>query len=350
MTGAVVIEAVRRLGLLAVLVATLVALALPTAASPVVVTTPESYTAHAGDGPLDYWLYVPKGAVPVAGRPLVVYLHGCSQNNATDPPVAFGTRWNELAAKVGAVVLYPLQSAYDNEDPTGLEGNSGTCWNWFLDKNMHRGRGEPKAIADLTRRIAAANHVDRSRVYVMGASAGADMANTVALAYSDVFRASAMFSGCAYAACRDLTGRLARAELRRHGGKPRPAIIFQGDADMVNNVAMGRTLLQQHLGLRRLSLKAKRVEQRGDPRAVDPGAGDPCVDRAGFPCADSATGYGTYPYTVKEYGGTTGRPAVAWWVIHGLNHAYAGGDPRGSFTDPSGPSVTRAAWEFFQAA
>jgi poly(3-hydroxybutyrate) depolymerase len=275
---------------------------------------------------------------------MVVYLHGCSQNNETDPQVAFGTRWNEVAAKVGAVVLYPLQRDFDMDHPENAEGNGGSCWNWFLPQNWHRGKGEPKVLADMTRAVAGANAVDASRIYVMGVSAGADMANILSITYADLYRASAIFSGCAYANCRDVAGNQARKEMAAHGLTPRPTMIVQGDADMLNNVALGKTLLEQQIHMRRISSTPRSVEHHGDLLALHPGGGNPCVDHAGYPCLAGVTGWESYPYTVKRYG----RPvAVEWWVVHGANHAYLNGDPRGTFTDPAGPDITSAAWAFF---
>jgi poly(hydroxyalkanoate) depolymerase family esterase len=314
-------------------------------------STDESFVPVTG-GARDYWLYTPPGRIPPKGRPLVVYLHGCTQNNTTDPQVAFGTRWNELAQQVGAVVLYPLQAAYNMDDPAAVEGNGASCWNWFLDKNMHRGAGEPAILADLTRQIAAANHVDTRRIFVMGTSAGADMANVLNITYPDLFKASAMFAGCPYNACSDVTGTLAAQELAAHGLTPSPAIIFQGSGDTLNVVALGEALLQQQLGMRGISPDSAESEDHGDATAVNPApaGGNVCVGPHGnWPCLAGATGWSSYPYRVDHYADAAGTNVVDWWLIHGLNHDYPNGDYRSTFTDPVGPDITRAAWDFFTA-
>lgn len=320
----------------------------------------ESYTKVRGDA-LDHWLYTPptNPSRVKHGRPLVVYLHGCTQNNATDPQVAFGTRWNELAAREGAVVAYPLQAAYNMADPTAVEGNGSSCWNWFLDKNFHRGAGEPKLIADLTRTIIANHNVDPSRVYVMGTSAGASLANILATTYPDLFRAAAMFAGCGYAACADATGRLAYDELTTYGLAPIPSVLFQGSGDTLSNVALGTDLLRQQIGtndwaddgLPNQSVTMTSTELHGDPTALDPGNGNLCVGpHANWPCVAGATGWTSYPYTVDRYANAHGRVMIEAWLIHGLNHNYPNGDYSSTFTDPAGPDITRAAWSFFTAA
>jgi poly(hydroxyalkanoate) depolymerase family esterase len=301
-----------------------------------------------GGGARDYWLFVPAGSPPRTGWPMVVYLHGCTQNNETDPQIAFGTRWNEVAAQVGAVVLYPLEAPYDMDHPERVEGNGASCWNWFLDQNMHRGAGEPALLANLTKEVAAANRVDMARVFVSGVSAGADMGNILGVTYPDVYRASALFAGCAYLACSDVAGVRARKELR--GRKPGPALIVQGDGDMLNNLAMGQTLLRQEVGMRRLPPLPSTTQHYGDYTAVNPGSGNPCVGpHNNFPCLAGETGWSSYPYTVKRWK-QQGRTQVEWWVVHGLNHDYPNGDYSATFTDPAGPDFTSAAWRFFASS
>lgn len=331
--------------------------ALPTAAEARRVRTRESWKKYT-DAPVAYWLYVPPGKAPPRGRPLVVYLHGCTQANDAQAELAFGTRWNELAQRENFMVLYPIQNPYNFADPAALEGNGSGCWNWFLKQNLHRGAGEPQVIADLTNEIIAREQVDRRYVYAMGASAGADLVATLAATYPDVFKAVAMFAGCAYNVCSDLDGTDAHAELG--GLEPPPAIVFQGDGDTLNNYAMGDTLRRQQVATHDLaddgeangSVVAGPPEEHGaEPAEPTPGSGNVCVgEHSNWPCLSGATGWTIYPHTVEHYRNAAGTSVVDWWVIHGLGHNYPYGDTRATFTDPAGPDITTAAWRFFAAS
>ena len=81
-------------------------------------------------GSRDYKVYVPSGA---EGRtlPLVVMLHGCTQN---PDDFAVGTGMNRLAEERGFIVAYPGQPC---------SANPSTCWNWFDPSDQMRDQGEP---------------------------------------------------------------------------------------------------------------------------------------------------------------------------------------------------------------
>jgi poly(hydroxyalkanoate) depolymerase family esterase len=320
---------------LAVLAGALLALT-PVVSATAAERTESSFQKVEG-GPLTYWLKVPGGKVPKGGRPLVVYLHGCTQadEEQRDAATGFGTGWNELA-----------------EEPT--TGNGGGCWNWFLPENQRRGSGEAKLIADITGSIIATQKVDGDRVYIMGVSAGADMTVVMGTTYPDLYRAMAPFAGCAYATCADLTGRLAYEAM---GDRARvvPAMVVQGTADPLNNLAMAETLRQQLLGTadwvvgERVSRQPTTTERHGDPAPGQPSAdpADACVRNSNWPCPAGVLGWESYPYTVEHYETPSGTTILDFWTIHGLSHNYPGSSRGATFTDPAGPDITRAAWEFF---
>ncbi|MFM9900433.1 MAG: alpha/beta hydrolase family esterase [Polaromonas sp.] len=278
-----------------------------------------------------YRLYVP--ALPPAAdgtpaaMPLVVLLHGCTQN-ALD--FATGTAMNALANEQGCLVLYPQQTA---------KGNAQLCWNWFEPGHQVAGRGEPGMIAALTRHILAqpAGHyqsagqpqgvADASRVYIAGLSAGGAMAAVVAGLYPDLFAAVGVHSGLPSGAAHDMMsafkamGRGATGT----GAAALPTIVFHGSADKTVHPVNGD------------SISDAAAAALGD-------AGVALVQSHDAPDVGQASGK-----SVKRtrHSDAQGTPFVEQWRVAASPHAWSGGDAAGSYTDPSGPSASKAMLDFF---
>jgi poly(3-hydroxybutyrate) depolymerase len=92
-----------------------------------------------------YRLFVPALTGDPSPMPLIVLLHGCTQD-AQD--FARGTSMNDLAGRHGCMVLYPEQIS---------KANSQRCWNWYERDHQQLGRGEPGMIAALTQQVLAAH-------------------------------------------------------------------------------------------------------------------------------------------------------------------------------------------------
>ncbi|HSP57693.1 MAG TPA: PHB depolymerase family esterase, partial [Halomonas sp.] len=186
------------------------------------------FTNHVGTR--DYKLYIPSGHDGQA-LPLVVMLHGCTQN---PDDFAAGTNMNLLAEEKLCCVLYPAQP---------MTANSSKCWNWFKAEDQQREGGEPAIIAGMTRQVIDTHGLDESRVYVAGLSAGAAMATTLAMTYPDLFAAVGVHSGLPHGVAQSLpdalgamqggTGPLGGGSSARATGwaSEVPAIIFHGDRD-----------------------------------------------------------------------------------------------------------------------
>jgi poly(hydroxyalkanoate) depolymerase family esterase len=268
-----------------------------------------------------YKLYIPSGYVGQA-LPLVVMLHGCTQT-ATD--FAVGTRMSLFAEGEIFLVVYPEQAA---------AANCSRCWNWFQVAEQQRGAGEPSLIAGITRQIMSAYHVDSSRVYVAGLSAGGAMAAIMAATYPDLYAAVGVHSGLAYGAAHDLPSAFAAMEEQTPGPARLPAeavplIVFHGDCDPTVAPANADCLIDQWL-----QANGAGLHSAGRP------AHDATVERGQVP--------GGHAYTRVIYHDAGGRAMAERWIVHQARHAWSGGSRGGSYTDPRGPDASAEMVRFFR--
>ncbi|MFE9019219.1 alpha/beta hydrolase family esterase [Streptomyces sp. NPDC007808] len=185
-------------------------------------------------GALRMFRYVPDG-LP-AGRPVVVALHGCTQNASG---YGTGSGWTQLADRWGFSVVLPQQQGANNPS---------SCFNWFQSGDIARGRGEAASIAQMVDRQLADVSGDASRVYVTGLSAGGGMTAVMMAAYPEKFAAGGIVAGlpygCAQAAGSPYVcmyvgatqsprqwGDRVRAARPGHTGPWPTLIAFQGTAD-----------------------------------------------------------------------------------------------------------------------
>ena len=270
-------------------------------------------------GSRTYRLYVPSGYCGQA-LPLVVMLHGCTQS---PDDFAAGTRMNALAEEHTCLVAYPAQAA---------SANASKCWNWFNPGHQQRGQGEPSLLAGITRQIMRDYSVDSRRVFVAGLSAGAAAAVIMGITYPDLYAAIGAHSGLACGAASDLRSAFAvmrqGAAVRRSGSAPGdgeyrrivPMIVFHGDEDTTVHPRNGDQIIAQ-----------ARADTTMDLRTS--------VQHGRVP------GGHAYSRTVQH--DASGRAILEQWVIHGAGHAWSGGSPAGSYTDPRGPDAAREMLRFF---
>lgn len=272
----------------------------------------------------DYWLFVPPAAASGHALPLVLMLHGCHQS-AED--FAAGTAMNAAAAQAGVLVLYPAQSPWAN--PQG-------CWNWFEPQHQRRGTGELALLVAMLDDVASHQQpLDRRRIYVAGLSAGGAMAALLGSEYPDVFAAIGVHSGVQAKVVRNLHDAL---QVMDHGPQTDPALLtpgphlpviaFHGDLDDTVHVRNSEYLIDAVLA---------DAMRRGLP-----------LQRRS--CTGQSVAGQAYTRTVYWEGPHEPMPErvlAEHWLLHAAGHAWAGGSPEGSYTDPSGVSASQEMLRFF---
>ena len=264
-----------------------------------------------------YRLYVPSSAGEGL-QGLIVMLHGCTQN---PEDFAAGTGMNALAEEHRLLIVYPAQTRGDN---------SMSCWNWFRPGDQMRETGEPAIIAGLTESVRVQYAIPNGRVFVAGLSAGGAMAAIMGETYPELYGAIGVHSGLAYGSANDVMSAFTvmRGQVgielppSRRGGAGTQAnprmILFHGSADTTVHPSNAERIMAsqgESLG------KSSRSEHgpSGDIRA--------------------------YTRLVSER--DDGTHAIECWMIEGAQHAWSGGQPGGSYTDPRGPNASAAMVRFF---
>jgi len=275
-----------------------------------------------------YRLFLPEIAATPGGRPLLVMLHGCQQDAAD---FAAGTGMNRLAAAKGYVVLYPEQSA---------RSHPHRCWKWY-DAPTRGSGGDIETMAALIEQVAHQHGVDRRRIYVCGMSAGAAMAQLLALTYPKLIAAVGMHSGPVLAAPRSAVGAYG---LMQHGSvRPlasigawqradpsltrMPAILVTGEDDDTVRPVNHLQLVQQFTALNHASdLQTQPVLTKRFGRASTA-----WPNKRAMHVLDFKAGTAVVVRSVQ---------------IQGLGHAWSGGDEAFSF-NAKGPDASRLMLAFF---
>ncbi|MCP2329716.1 poly(hydroxyalkanoate) depolymerase family esterase [Hamadaea flava] len=265
-------------------------------------------------GSRDYHGYVPSAYRAGTPMPLLVALHGCTEND-----VGFDllSGWSAEAERRGFIVVFPDQNNLAN--PAG-------CWNWTLPTNQHRGWGEPAIIAGITNRMKSAYTVDPKRIFVTGVSAGGVMANIMAVTYPDLYASASILAGCEYECdilqlrTPEQAGLDALAEMGSRA-RPVPVVIWQGTADIVVPPSTAYRIAGQWTTVGHTDNVADAVQYAQVP--------------------------GGRTYTHLTYRTASGQSLVEQYMIDGAGHAYPGGCACSLYGDPAGPSATTITWDFF---
>jgi poly(3-hydroxybutyrate) depolymerase len=155
------------------------------------------------------------------------------------------------------------------------------------------------------------------------------MAAIMAATYPHLYAAAGVHSGLAYGAAHDLPSAFAamkqgRLQHARQLTEIIPLIAFHGDGDTTVAPFNADRLLDQWL--------QAASDGRGSVRDVN-------VERG-----QVARGHA---YTRSIYHDASGRAIMEKWMVHQAAHAWSGGSPSGSYTDPKGPDASAEMLRFF---
>jgi poly(3-hydroxybutyrate) depolymerase len=150
--------------------------------------------------------------------------------------------------------------------------------------------------------------------------------------YPDLYAAVGVHSGLACGAANDLPSavvamrqgdladslgsREVSSDLRN--GPAVPIIVFHGDRDTTVHPRNGDHVIARSIG----TMNARKTVHQGQVP-------------------------GGHSYTRTMHADPSGRAIFEHWEIHGAAHAWSGGSPTGSYTDPRGPDATREMLRFF---
>jgi poly(hydroxyalkanoate) depolymerase family esterase len=252
-------------------------------------------------------------------------LHGCRQSALE---FAEASRLTELAEQHGLILVAPEQ---------GVNDHQMRCWRWYERRNQERDRGEPGLLADLVAEVLGESvrwRADPDQVYAIGLSAGGVMALTLAATYPDVFAAvgahSAPPHGSAGGILQGLSAMAGRTELPAVDGTSgmAPAIVFHGTDDTVVDPSNTDRVVRQWLDRWTACQEDPDAERKIQHSEHTTG---PVRGRSS---------------TVSRWFAGRGPAVLEVWRVHGLGHAWSGGLPEGSYSDPDGPSAGTEMWRF----
>jgi poly(hydroxyalkanoate) depolymerase family esterase len=272
-------------------------------------------------------VYVPSTYKTGTPTPLVVALHGCTEQIDVFRQL---TALDKLAESKGFIVVFPGQTPSANQQ---------NCWNWFSSPNMQRGGGEASIIAGITQTVQQHYSIDTKRTYVLGFSAGGAMATVMGATYPDLYAAVGSGSGCEYNGLPcvgspgpdPVTSGTAAYKAMGSQARPVPVIVFQGDADTTVVPANGDRIVR---------------EWQVTDDLADDGSNNGSMPVAATSTTNKQVAGGR-SYTVTTYGNGHGGDLIQYWVIHGMNHAWSGGCTCEQYADAAGPSESQAMLDFF---
>ena len=231
--------------------------------------------------------------------PMVVALHGCTQNAEE---LLEMTGWDKLADLREFILVCPEQRG---------SNNMMQCFDWFRAKDAVGEQGELASIMSMMEHAKQTWPIDTGRVFIYGVSAGAAMAVNAMVGHPATFRAGATIAGGPFlgdvgllTAARSLGDppdrtpqewRAIISEVYPDAIGPWPRlIVMHGTNDKVVDQRASLELIDQWIGLNGLDAEADRIEVEMD---------------------------GHLGISQLKYNDDAGRAVVTSFVFDGVGHA-----------------------------
>ena len=290
--------------------------------APTVAGRDVSGTLQVGSQSREYLLHIPKGYSSSKKFPLVVVLHGGSQDNTDIEKI---TGFSELADQEGILVVYPQGMEQNWDDGRGTTDASKA------------GADDISFIRNLVSELEGAYSVDASRVYATGTSNGGIMTHRLGCELSDVFVAIAPVIGSPAANIVDTC----------NPPTPVSVMVIQGTADPFIDINGGE-------------VKHKRFPMLGDGGIVvsadegrrlwaknDGCTGSPTTEELPI-LVDDGTSVEKIAYTDCK-----ANTEVVYYIVSGMGHTYPPKTPEkaGNIVGTASKNIdaTKEIWKFFKS-
>lgn len=293
---------------------------------------------------IDYTVYIPSTYTPDEAMPMVMALHGGGQGTymvSTDNRTLFAdfTGLNNYAEKYGFIVVYPRQSTANHS--FGLD-----YWSWYNQQD--RDDAEPKALYDIVCEVKGEYNIDESNVFVFGFSAGAAMAENIAVNYSEVFAGCCILAGLSYKVCepKNATAVQAAGPIKTNGELAQEITTGMGDNKQIKKLLV-------ITGTTDIMVSPKNATAAADAWAIAMKSINSSLDTS--ITAETVTGENNVSYTKSVYAALNGEEICTLYEIDGMNHQYPGAVPgvsidpfyNADFAFDGGINLSEVMCEFF---
>lgn len=288
-------------------------------------------TGQTGSKDRKYTVHLPTGYSGDKTYPLVMVIHGCTQDQKK---FQHDTEFDRVSDKEGFIVVYPFITTYD-----GMRNEN--CWGFWFDAEIHRGAGEVGDLNGIIQEVSNDYNVDANRVHVTGLSSGGAITTALMVAYPDVIASGAPGAGIAY-------------------GETSSTVTFKVCSNPGVFESVGQTVSEMNaeMGANKRLVPMLVLHATDDcvvPVQAANNNRDAWLSAFNIDSTPHTVNSGTtlgMPWTHKKYGTLEGRPSnveTLYVTVNGQhNHGWVGAES-GENAFPNGPDWSQMAWDFFEA-